>query len=216
MCGSCGHAVRDFRTASDVEILAAHAETGRTCGVYTRRQLVQGGGATPEPPRGFVRQLAAWSTAIMAFGLADGAVAQTPPAPVFTAATNDLSLPSRDAPDDSVFVSGRVVEADYREPLPGANVVATTSDGRTVGVATDIDGLFRLNVTPLRGGGETTAVVRVAYVGFQASEFEVSLLQSTELMPQLCGDFELTGVVIVVNDPEPWSLWGWLRRTLGV
>jgi hypothetical protein len=73
-------------------------------------------------------------------------------------------------------ISGKVIDADTKEPLIGANIVLLNTN---LGAATDIDGnYFILNITP------GTYEVKVSYVGYAPrtyQEFQTSYPYRLEL-----------------------------------
>jgi len=89
-------------------------------------------------------------------------------------------------------MSGKVVDADTKEPLIGANIILLNTN---LGAATDIDGnYFILNITP------GTYEVRVSYVGYAPKTIqEVRLVANLtyELNVELSTDFTLEDIVIV-------------------
>ena len=215
LCGGCGHLVRDFRRTRDAEIARIRAETpGAVCGIYTDRQLRRGRALPPRPSR--------WRSLAAAAGvtLAPTAVAaQTVPTPRAPTVQTDA------APDSvrerlQTVLSGRVTDA-RGFGLPGVDVfVRETSAGRVsapVGVATDVEGRFRLDLSGLGLAAGETAHVEFGFVGFEPLRVNhpagvVRDASEWALVEQdLAGDLAFYAVA-----PEPWSLWGWLRRTLGV
>ena len=60
-------------------------------------------------------------------------------------------------------ITGKVVDAEYKEPFIGALVEIKDADSRT---STDIDGNFSIDV-------EKGAVLRFSYVGYHSKEVEV-------------------------------------------
>ena len=89
-------------------------------------------------------------------------------------------------------MSGKVIDADTKEPLIGANIILLNTN---LGAATDIDGnYFILNITP------GTYQVRVSYVGYAPKtmqEVRVVANITYELDVELSTDFTLEDIVIV-------------------
>jgi outer membrane receptor protein involved in Fe transport len=89
-------------------------------------------------------------------------------------------------------MSGKVLDADTKEPLIGANILMLNTN---LGAATDIDGnYFILNITP------GTYEVRVSYVGYAPKTYqEVRVVANItyELDVELSTDFTLDDIVIV-------------------
>jgi hypothetical protein len=89
-------------------------------------------------------------------------------------------------------MSGKVIDADTKEPLIGANIILLNTN---LGAATDIDGnYFILNITP------GTYEVRVSYVGYAPKTIqEVRIVANItyELDVELSTDFTLPDIVVV-------------------
>ncbi|UOB19133.1 TonB-dependent receptor [Abyssalbus ytuae] len=88
-------------------------------------------------------------------------------------------------------VTGKVVDADLGEPLPGANVLVK---GTTNGTSTDFDGNFTVNVS----GNSGTLVV--SYIGFLRKEVPFTLSGGSVNLGNIILDSdaqELEGVVVV-------------------
>jgi hypothetical protein len=88
-------------------------------------------------------------------------------------------------------ISGKVLDADTREPLIGANIILM---GTNLGAATDIDGsYFILNITP------GTYNVKVSYVGYAPKTIQGVRIVSNltyELDVELSTDFTLPEIVV--------------------
>ncbi len=89
-------------------------------------------------------------------------------------------------------ISGKVIDADTKEPLIGANIILMNTNS---GAATDIDGnYFILNITP------GTYEVKVSYVGYAPKTYEdVRIVANItyELNGELSTDFTLPDIVVV-------------------
>ena len=89
-------------------------------------------------------------------------------------------------------ISGKVIDADTKEPLIGANIIIVNTN---LGAATDIDGnYFILNITP------GTYEVKVSYVGYApktVQDVRVVANITYELNVELSTDFTLDEVVVV-------------------
>lgn len=89
-------------------------------------------------------------------------------------------------------MSGKVIDADTKEPLIGANIILLNT---SLGAATDIDGnYFILNITP------GTYEVKVSYVGYAPKTIqEVRIVANItyELNVELTTDFTLPDIVVV-------------------
>jgi len=88
-------------------------------------------------------------------------------------------------------ISGKITDADTKEPLIGANIVVLNTN---LGAATDIDGnYFILNITP------GTYNVKVSYVGYASKtiqEVRVVANITYELNVELSTDFTLPDIVV--------------------
>ena len=91
-------------------------------------------------------------------------------------------------------LSGKVIDADTKEPLIGANVVLLNTE---LGAATDVDGnYFILNITP------GTYEVKFSYVGYAPKTIQnVRVVPGVtyELNAQLSTDFSLPEIVVQSN-----------------
>ena len=89
-------------------------------------------------------------------------------------------------------MSGKVIDADTKEPLIGANIILLNTN---LGAATDIDGnYFILNITP------GTYEVKISYVGYAPKtiqEVRVVANITYELNIELSTDFTLPEIVVV-------------------
>jgi outer membrane receptor protein involved in Fe transport len=89
-------------------------------------------------------------------------------------------------------MSGKIIDADTKEPLIGANIILLNTN---LGAATDLDGnYFILNITP------GTYEVRVSYVGYAQKTYEdVRIVANItyELNGDLSTDFTLPDIVVV-------------------
>ena len=64
-----------------------------------------------------------------------------------------------------VKVSGTITDATTKEPLVGVNVVV---EGTTIGVMTDVNGKFTLNVPNLNG------TLAISYIGYVAQKIPIN------------------------------------------
>jgi len=89
-------------------------------------------------------------------------------------------------------ISGKVIDADTKEPLIGANIILLNTN---LGAATDIEGnYFILNITP------GTYNVKVSYVGYAPKTYEdVRIVANLtyELNAELSTDFTLPDIVVI-------------------
>ncbi|UYZ58306.1 carboxypeptidase-like regulatory domain-containing protein [Hymenobacter latericus] len=168
-CAACQHTVTDFTHKTDAEVLALlrQAAGRRVCGRFRADQL--------QRPLQVPRAAARWHTWLLAAGAllglralgAPAAQAQTAPAqhprpsqlpaPVPVPQVIALGMVSPSAVG-STPVTGQVLDAATREPIPGATVLVK---GTLVGVSTDAEGRFRLNVPT---GAQVLQISSVGYV----------------------------------------------------
>jgi TonB-linked SusC/RagA family outer membrane protein len=87
-----------------------------------------------------------------------------------------------------VSVTGVVKDAATGEPIPGVNVLV---EGTTIGVVTDIDGKFSLNVP------SASSVLAVSYIGYVTQK--VSVGNQTNLAINLVSDVTSLEEVVVVG-----------------
>ncbi len=88
-------------------------------------------------------------------------------------------------------ISGKVIDADTKEPLIGANIIIINTN---LGAATDVDGnYFILNITP------GTYQLKISYVGYASKTIrDVRLVANItyELNVELSTDFTLPDIVV--------------------
>lgn len=99
---------------------------------------------------------------------------------------NHEQLPNINAQAKRTQLIGSVVDSKTGEPIIGANVIVKTDPTR--GAATDIDGKFRLSVSP----GET---IVVSYLGYTSKE--IKLGKQSVLEVTLSEDAAKLGEVVV-------------------
>ncbi len=92
--------------------------------------------------------------------------------------------------EESIVVTGRVIDADTGEPLPGANV---TVQGRVVGTATRADGTFRLSVS-----GEPPIILNISLIGFRTEQIEITESEVSDLVIELREE-TILGTDVVVS-----------------
>ncbi|MDE5656951.1 MAG: carboxypeptidase-like regulatory domain-containing protein, partial [Muribaculaceae bacterium] len=84
-------------------------------------------------------------------------------------------------------LSGTVVDDSNDEPLIGASVMVK---GTTIGVVTDLDGNFSLDLPA------DAKTLQVSYVGFDPQEFTLSKVRENSLMVRMKSDNTLDEVVV--------------------
>ena len=65
-------------------------------------------------------------------------------------------------------ISGKIVDSENQEAIPGANVIVL---GSNTGAVADFDGNFTLNTS-----AELPLTIEVSYVGYSSKSFEVTSL----------------------------------------
>lgn len=85
------------------------------------------------------------------------------------------------------LIRGNVSDAEYKEPIIGANVVVK---GSTIGAATDMEGNFELNI-PL------SSVLVISYIGY--TDKEITVTNNSPLSILLEDDAFLLGEVIAIG-----------------
>jgi len=113
------------------------------------------------------------------------------------------------AQSESAVIEG-VVQDSNEVPLPGANVVATAEDdaNRTAGVATNVEGVFQLSVTP------GTYTVEVSIVGYESATQTITVADgATESLNFVLNEAAVSLEEILV---QRTSLTGGLRNLDGI
>ncbi len=87
-----------------------------------------------------------------------------------------------------VTITGKVVDGDFGDSLPGANV---TVQGTTNGVAADFDGNFSIEVP------EGSGTLVVSYIGFVSKKIKYSSSGNIGIISLLPDTEELEGIVVV-------------------
>lgn len=85
-------------------------------------------------------------------------------------------------------VKGKVVDAQTKELIPGANVIVK---GSTVGTTTDLDGAFTIKVP------DNNAVLSISYIGYNTEEVPVGAQE--DILITLVADIQSLQEVVVVG-----------------
>ena len=93
---------------------------------------------------------------------------------------------------NQIILQGKVIDERNNETIIGANVLLK-GDKTDLGTVTDVDGLFKLNLTSL------PATVIVSYIGYRPQEIEVYEASSETLVIPLIEDLNLLNEVVVVG-----------------
>ncbi|AYA37911.1 hypothetical protein D3Y59_13170 [Hymenobacter oligotrophus] len=202
-CAACQHTVTDFTHKTDAEVLALlrQAAGRRVCGRFRADQL--------QRPLLVPKTAARWHTWLLAAGAllglralgapaAQGQTAPTHlprpgqlPAPVPVPQVIALGMVSPGAVI-STSVTGQILDAATGEPMPGVTVLVK---GTLVGVSTDMEGRFRLNVP---AGARVLQISAVGYV-----RREVTIADVSEAAPiELKMSADVLGGLVYVR--QPW------------
>jgi len=179
LCLKCSNTILDFRKASDSEIAKAHLFSENTvCGLYRRDQLLE-----PKRKAEWTERKSSWRSAYFAvFGfLSFQANAQESMEPAaIEQREKDPSCYDREEtkqtaeqkrlPQDSIVISGRVMDSN-KEPLAFANVIVK---GTEIGVTTDFDGFYRLNITELLHA-QGKLILRYSSIGSSFQDWAIEL-----------------------------------------
>lgn len=85
-------------------------------------------------------------------------------------------------------VTGKVVDAQTKEFIPGANIIVK---GTTVGTTTDLDGVFTIKVQ------DNNAVLIISYIGYNSEEVTVGAQE--DILVSLVPDIQSLQEVVVVG-----------------
>lgn len=176
LCLKCSNTIIDFRKMTDSEIAETHLfSKQKVCGLYKKKQL-----AKPKQKEKNIK-LNNWNSfyfVLISF-LSFSSYSQEKTEPVKTEQTEKkydlLNKIAKEeikkksiAKNDSIYISGKLTD-NNSEPLPYANIIIK---GTRTGITSNIDGIYRLNVTKeLDSLKEITLVY--SYIGFETTEITV-------------------------------------------
>ncbi|NRS90347.1 hypothetical protein HNQ02_003287 [Flavobacterium sp. 7E] len=173
LCLKCNHTIIDFRNLTDYEVAQIHLfSEEKVCGIYNREQV------TYQKKVPIKLNLNNWSTfysGLFSF-LSFNSFGQEKIESVKTEQTekklyphyDNIALESKSKTaivSDSIFISG-IVKDDINYPLPGSSVIIK---GTKVGVTTDFDGFYRLNITKELDSVQKITLV-YSCIGFETIE----------------------------------------------
>lgn len=92
---------------------------------------------------------------------------------VFTVLLLFVLIPQLSWGQSAGKISGKVMDAQTGEPLPGANVLIK---GTGIGASTDLDGRYSIENVPT--GADT---IRVSYIGYTTREVPVQVRQGASV-----------------------------------
>jgi TonB-linked SusC/RagA family outer membrane protein len=87
----------------------------------------------------------------------------------------------------SIMVKGKVIDASNNQPLPGVNIVV---DGTTIGVITDIDGIYQINA-------DAKATLIFSFIGYQTQR--VAIEGKSEINISLSPELKELDEVVVIG-----------------
>jgi hypothetical protein len=221
-CDSCATTVIDFSQFSDKELLEYFANrSGKMCGRFSNSQLNRNI-FNLEPRQSFFTRLVA--AAALFLGISSQLQAQniyTHPVPSSYNGTEEkpanqktVTKTPEKVSGDSLVISGSVIDAETKEPLPFGIVII---EGTKLNATTDINGYYRIAISDSIKANEFVVSFRyVGYlhsqlvvkreellvgknIGIEATMIDRSMLQST--------------IGVIVYKPKPWQF-RYLARTL--
>lgn len=176
ICLKCNNTIIDFRNLEDSEIARTHfLSEGKICGLYKKEQLQE------TKPRNIRLKLTNWSSFYIGFisFLSFTSIAQVKNEPIkfeqteknYNLISTDSTIENKDdntIKSDSIFISGILTDKND-EPLPFVNIVIK---GTQVGVTSDFDGFYRINITQAI---DTLSHLTLRYfnIGYETVEIEI-------------------------------------------
>lgn len=217
ICQKCQQTIIDFRKLDDTEVAEIHIfNQGKVCGLYRNDQLL--GLKDNKTSRLKIRSIMA---GIIGFLSTLNAKAQPETKEVKTEQTETMfnekpqitndGLASKTT-KDSIIISG-TIKYDMGEPAVDAVVYI---DGTTIGVTTDLDGKYSINVTE---SFETLNEITLVYAFIGYTEQKEILSKNKMLEPknriinvELQVSNELTSFYVVQKQPLHKRIWKGIKR----
>lgn len=179
LCQKCQNTIIDFRDKSDPEVAHIHLFTeGKVCGLYKNGQI------RTQKKKRTTKQFNLYNRfyiglfsllSFKSFGLNEKVnIIQTEQTDKKIDVFKNQNFIENNRPrkqiiQDSIYITGTITDT-YNLALPGANVIIK---GTKIGVSTDFDGNYRLNVTePLKSTDKI--ILSYSYVGYQTVEKEIN------------------------------------------
>ncbi len=217
ICGTCTKLIRDFSGCSWEEIERVQRENNyAVCGMYSRRQLAHWG-QTPAPRKfGYAAPLVvATAAAVSLLHPGPGKAHARVPAPQFArqparqAAVPESAADPRDSAR-TVVLSGKVIDAGSKQPLPGVNVLLK---GTTTGTVAGHQGEFQLEADAAELSAADTLVF--SFIGFRTQEVAVSPATPGPFTLQMVEDLTGLNVFYVVQPSWPKRVWWKVKGVFG-
>jgi hypothetical protein len=216
ICGTCTKLIRDFSGCSWEEIERVQRENNyAVCGMYSRRQL-EHWGQTPAPRKfGYAAPLVMATAVVSLLHPAPGKAHARVPAPQFARQPGlQAAVPESPAePRDSartVVLSGKVIDAESQQPLPGVNVLLK---GTTTGTVTGHQGEFQLEVDASEL--DSAAALVFSFIGFRKQEVPVSPATPGRFTLRMVGDLTGLNAFYVVQPSWPKRVWWKVKGVFG-
>lgn len=178
-CAACQKTVIDFTQLTDADLLQFFKQSsGKVCGRFVAAQLKRPLRAAAAPGCALWRVWLASVVVVLSLRaiLPPTARAQTP---VARQAADSLPLAQsrvqRPEASDSVAITGIVVDSTTSQPLYGVTVLLK---GTNIGVSSDTDGKFLLEVPITFFARDASPVITFLYVAYISQEVSLSLSQA--------------------------------------
>lgn len=213
ICGTCTKLIRDFSGCSWEEIERVQRENNyAVCGMYSRRQL-EHWGQTPAPAgRRFAAPVLLATTAATLLGAAPDAGAQVSAMQAVGNDRRDAAATPPVAPASpawrTVVCTGKAVDHESGEPLPGVNVVLKTT---TTGAAADDRGEFRLELE--EAALDSASVLVFSFIGYLPTEVPVAVALAGPVAVRMQPDASVASSNFYVVQPSlPKRVWWKVKR----
>lgn len=220
-CRQCQKRIVDFTRMTPAEVARVHmSSSAPVCGRYTPEQL-NGTGQQPAWSGPWHRSPVVMSLVSMLLtepAETTAAVAQTIERYAVPETARNMVDPvvTDVEPADSLLLRGRVVER-VGKILQGVPFVNVRVMGAEIIVASDIDGRFVLDLSPLEGRTDSVTL-EVLYIGHTRQQRRVPVQGTDELIFDLTGT-EIPEIVYAVEFKRPplykrvwWGIKGFFRR----
>ncbi len=190
-CQVCTKEVVDFSHKSDEQIIKYADQNDNLCGRFHSSQLDRKLTLNRKERNGFLSYAASLLLPITLL-FSNESFSQGKPTKVEQTEKDYRSIGvgryAQTKVNDSIVVSGTIMDKEENLPLPGANVVIR---GKSVGVQTDFDGNYTINAQV----GDT---IEVSYLGFATQSFVIEE-NSTNISCSLKYDDMLMGETVMIG-----------------
>ena len=221
LCEKCERCIVDFRNKTPLEIAIMHAyKEGALCGIYSEEQLSDRKSRHSKPRFAYAKSL------LVSMGLLTSTAnvsAQTtdnkPSIEVMEADEENTSKSeseeeTEEAPMEvekdstSFLIGGKVIEAGSAEELIGATLWIR---GTTVGVVSDMEGGFQLDLTDKIAEIDKEAQVMLVcqYIGFETQEIPLDFEKENHqnMVIKMVEGAEITDFVVRHHYPLHRKIW---------